>query len=88
MSADDTNDKIYIATCHSKKCDDVDGSGGLKNVVANELDVVKLFGEQFVQLGLCVTRRLHGFSILCDDGTAKQRHRKQAKYSAEFLIDR
>ncbi len=41
MSADDTNDKIYIATCHSKKCDDVDGSGGLKNVVANELDVAE-----------------------------------------------
>ena len=41
MSADDTNDKIYVATCHSKKCDEKDGSGALKNVNANELDVAE-----------------------------------------------
>ncbi len=41
MSADDTNDKIYIATCHAKKCDEKDGSGNFKNVSANELDVAE-----------------------------------------------
>ena len=41
MSADDTNSKIYVATCHSKKCTDLDGNGDLANVVGNELDVAE-----------------------------------------------
>ena len=41
MSADDTNSKIYVATCHSKPCTELDGDGNLKHVIGNELDVAE-----------------------------------------------